>query len=95
MSAVPADRDIRSSRFTESVDWVSGRVSTAGPLTPAAADLLGGTAEQLRRAGHALVTVELHAADDAGIAALRAVTADLRVRHCQLVVLWAEKENTL
>jgi hypothetical protein len=82
--------------FTESVDWAEGRVSTTGRLTPVAADLLGGTAEQLRRAGHDSVTVELHAVgppDDDGIAALRAVTADLRVRHCQLVVLWEEKEH--
>ena len=84
-----------SARFTESVDWADARVSTSGRLTPAAADLLGGTAELLRRAGHDCVTVELHAADDAGIAALRAVTADLRVRHCELVVLWEEKENML
>ena len=49
----------------------------------------------LLRAGHDCVTVELHAADDAGIAALRALTADLRVRHCELVVLWEEKENML
>jgi hypothetical protein len=81
--------------FSESVDWAEGRVSTTGPLTPAAADLVGGTAEQLRRAGHGSITVELHTAEDAGIAALRAVTADLRVRHCELVVVWEEKENML
>jgi len=90
VSAPPAGR------FTESVDWVDGRVFTSGRLTSAAADLVGGTAEQLRRAGHASITVELHATeatDDDGLAALRAVAADLRVRHCQLIVVWEEKEN--
>ena len=95
MSARTDDRGA-GSRFTESVDWVGGRVATTGPLTSAAADLVGGTAEQLRRAGHASVTVELNAAeapDDAGLAALRAVADDLRVRHCELVVRWEEKEH--
>ncbi len=51
-----------------------------------------------RRAGHDHVTDELPVADppdDDGIAALRAVADDLRVRHCQLVVLWEAKENML
>jgi anti-anti-sigma regulatory factor len=98
VSAPAADRGTRTSRFTESVNWTEGRVSTTGQLTSAAADLLGGTAEQLCRAGHAHVTVELHAVDaldDAGLAALRAVADDLRVRHCELVVLWRDKENML
>ena len=98
MTALPDGRHIGSRRFTESVDWADGRVSTSGRLTRAAADLVGGTAEQLRRAGHARITVELRAAgdpDDAGMAALRAVADDLRVRQCELVVLWEEKENKL
>lgn len=98
MTALSDGRDLGSRRFTESVDWVDGRVETTGPLSSAAADLVGGTAEQLRRAGHASITVELHeaeATDPAGFAALRAVAADLRVRHCQLIVVWEEKENLL
>jgi hypothetical protein len=97
MSVPQSDRGANGG-FSESVDWADGRVATRGRLTSAAADLLGGTAEQLRRAGHAHITVELHAAeptDDAGLAALRAVAADLRVRHCELVVLWEEKEKLL
>jgi hypothetical protein len=94
VSAPPADSGT-GGRFTESVDWADARVATSGRLTFAAADLLGGTAEQLRRAGHAHITVELHAADATGLAALRAVADDLRVRHCELVVLWEEKENLL
>jgi hypothetical protein len=96
VSAPAADGGTRNSRFTESVDWADGRVSTSGPLTPAAADLIGGTAEQLRRAGHAHVTVALQAVDapdDSGLAALGAVAHDLQVRHCELVVLWEQKEN--
>jgi anti-anti-sigma regulatory factor len=98
VSAPPADRGTRSPLFTESVDWADGRVCTTGRLTSAAADLLAGTAEQLRRAGHARITVELHAvhaADEAGLSALRAVADDLRTHRCQLVVLWKEKENML
>jgi anti-anti-sigma regulatory factor len=96
MSAPPAARSRRGSRFTEAVDWTGGRVSATGRLTPAAIDLLRGTAEQLRRAGHTRVTVDLHSApavDEDGLTALRSVAADLRVRHCEFVVRWAEKEN--
>ena len=95
-SAPLADRATRGRRFPESVDWADGRVRTSGRLTPAA-DLFGGTAEQLRRARHARVTVELHAApgpDKAELAALRAVADDLRIRRWELVVLWDEKEKS-
>ena len=98
MSAQPADHGTRSPRFTESVDRTGGRVCSTGGLTTAAVDLLAGTTEQLRRAGHARITVELHAvhaADEAGLSALRAVADDLRTHRCQLVVLWKEKENML
>ena len=95
MSAPPEDRGVRAQRFTESVDWAAGRVRANGPLTPVAADLLGGTAEQLRRAGHARVVVELdagHPPEETEVAALRAVADDLRAHRCALVVLWEEKE---
>jgi anti-anti-sigma regulatory factor len=97
MSAPATGRGTRGLRFTESVDWAGGRVSATGRLTSAAVDLLAGTTEQLRRAGHARITVELHgvqAPDGVGSTALRAVADDLRSHHCQLVVLWNEKENT-
>ena len=89
MSAPPADR------FTERVDWANGRVHARGPLTPVAADLLAGTAEQLRRSGHARVVVDVRAGHPPGeeeLCALAAVAGDLRVHHCELVVLWEEEE---
>jgi anti-anti-sigma regulatory factor len=92
VSAPPADR------FTESVDWADGRVRTTGLLTSAAVDLLAGTTEQLRRAGHARITVELRGTDtpdEAGLSALRSVAEELGTHHCRLVVLWEEKECTL
>jgi hypothetical protein len=52
----------------------------------------------LRRASHARITVELRGTetpDEAGLAALRAVAAELGTHHCRLVVLWEEKECTL
>jgi hypothetical protein len=82
-------------RFTELVDWVNGRVRASGPLTPVAADLLAGTAEQLRRAGHARVVVDVqagHPPEEEELCALAAVADDLRVHHCELVVLWEEEE---
>jgi hypothetical protein len=97
VSAPPAHRGTRSPRFTESVDRAGGRLCSTGSLTSAAVDLLAGTTEQLRRAGHARITVELHgvhAPDEAGLSTLRAVAEELGARHCQLVVLW-EEENTL
>ena len=89
MSAPPAGR------FTEFVDWVEGRVHASGPLTPVAADLLAGTAEQLRRAGHERVVVDVHAGhlpDEEELSALHAVADGLRLHHCELVVLWEEEE---
>jgi len=97
VSAPAADRGTRSPRFTESVDWADGRVRTTGRLTSAAADLLAGTTEQLRLAGHVRITVERPSsdADEAGRSALRALAAELGAHHCQLVVLWEETENRL
>jgi hypothetical protein len=92
VSAPPADR------YTESVDWADGRVRTTGLLTSAAVDLLAGTTDQLCRAGHARITVELRGTDmpdEADLSALRAVAAELGTHHCRLVVLWEEKECTL
>jgi len=89
VSAPPAGR------FTELVDWVDGRVRTSGRLTPVAADLLAGTAEQLRRSGHTRVVVEVeagHPPEEEELCALAAVADDLRVHHCELVVLWEEEE---
>ena len=56
------------------------------------------TASQLRREGHARITVELRGTDtpdEAGPSALRAVAAELGTHHCRLVVLREEKECTL
>jgi nucleotide-binding universal stress UspA family protein len=89
VSAPPANR------FTELVDWANGRVHASGPLTPVAADLLAGTAEQLRRSGHARVVVDVqagHPPDQEELRAMAAVAEGLRVRHCELIVLWEEEE---
>ena len=89
------DRGVRAQRFTERVDWVNGRLRTSGPITPLAADLLAGTAEQLRRAGHARVVVDVHAGhppDEEELIALAAVADDLRGHHCELIVLSEEEE---
>ncbi len=79
------------------------RGRTACPATrtaqsTAALDRLAGTTDQWRRASHARITVELRGTetpDEAGLAALRAVAAELGTHHCRLVVLWEEKECTL
>jgi hypothetical protein len=95
VSAPPADRGVRAPRFTEFVDWANGRVRASGPLTPVAADLLTGTAEQLRRSGHARVVVDVqagHPPDEEELSALAAVADDLRVHRCELIVLWEEEE---
>jgi len=67
-------------------------------MTTPPLDLLAGTTDHLRRAGHARITVELRGTDtpdEAGLSALRAVAAELSTHHCRLVVLWEEKECTL
>ena len=67
-------------------------------MTTPPLDLLAGTTDHLRRAGHARITVELRGTetpDEAGLSALRAVAAELGTHHCRLVVLWEEKECTL
>ena len=67
-------------------------------MTTPPLDLLAGTTDHLRRAGHARITVELRGTetpDEAGLTALRTVAEGLSTHHCRLVVLWEEKECTL
>ena len=60
--------------LTETVNVRTGLIRASGHLTSQGADLLSGTADQLRDSGHSRVVLDLRdvqAADDAGLDILR------------------------
>ena len=76
--------------FREDVDWRSGSIRVAGRLTGHGAELVGDAVESLRRSGHALITVDLHAvpvADDDALAELHSLARRLRAHRGRLVIL--------
>ena len=66
-----------------------GHITASGDLTSQGADLLRGTADQLRGHGHALVVVDLRGlrtVDDEALAALRELHRDFRVDGGELLI---------
>jgi anti-anti-sigma regulatory factor len=75
--------------LTEVVDRRAGLIRVRGHLTSLGADLVRGTADQLRGDGHSRVVVDLRgvlAADDAGLAVLRELHHDFRVDGRELLI---------
>jgi anti-anti-sigma regulatory factor len=75
--------------LTEVVDRRAGLISVSGHLTSLGADLVRGTADQLRGDGHSCVVVDLRgvrAADHEGLAVLRELHRDFRVDGGELLI---------
>ena len=75
--------------LTEVVDRRAGLITVSGHLTIQGADLVRGTADQLRGDGHSRVVVDLRgvrAADDDGLAVLRELHQDFRVASGDLLI---------
>ena len=75
--------------LTEVVDRRAGLITVSGHLTSSGADLVRGTADQLRADGHVRVVVDLRgvlAADDEGLAVLRELHRDFRVDSGELLI---------
>jgi anti-anti-sigma regulatory factor len=75
--------------LSEVVDRRAGLITVSGHLTSSGADLVRGTADQLRRAGHARVVLDLRgvgAADDDGLAVLHQLHRDFRVDGGELLI---------
>ena len=73
----------------EVVDRRAGLITVSGHLTSLGADLVRGTADRLRDAGHSRVVVDLRgvgAADDEGLAVLRELHRDFRVDGGELLI---------
>ncbi len=73
----------------EVVDRRAGLITVSGHLTSLGADLVRGTADQLRGAGHSRVVVDLRGvgtADDEGLAVLRELHRDFRVDGGELLI---------
>ncbi len=76
-------------RRTEVVVRPGGHITASGDLTSQGADLLRGTADQLRGNGHSRVVVDLRGlrtADDEALAALRELHRDFRVDGGELLI---------
>lgn len=75
--------------LTEVVDRRAGLISVSGHLTSLGADLVRGTADQLRGDGHSRVVVDLRGVYDAdaeGLAVLRELHRDFRVDGGELLI---------
>jgi anti-anti-sigma regulatory factor len=75
--------------LTEVVDRRAGLISVSGDLTSLGADLVRGTADRLRDAGHSRVVLDLrgvHTADRGGLAVLRELHRDFRVDGGELLI---------
>ena len=75
--------------LSEVVDRRAGLITVSGHLTSLGADLVRGTADQLRDDGHTRVVLDLRgvgAADDDGLAVLRELHHDFRVDGGELLV---------
>ena len=76
-------------RRTEVVVRPGGRITASGDLTSQGADLLRGTADQLRGQGHSRVVVDLRGlrtADEQALAALGELHRDFRVEGGELLI---------
>ncbi|MCW2903378.1 MAG: anti-sigma factor antagonist [Streptosporangiaceae bacterium] len=83
--------DTGETSFVEAIDWPTATIRARGRLTEPAVDLLRGSAEALRRSGHATVTLDLRAvrsADGRARDALGAFVTGVRAQHRELVVLF-------
>jgi anti-anti-sigma regulatory factor len=88
-----ADERQRGGRVTgvlsEVVDRRAGLITVSGHLTSSGADLVRGTADQLRDDGHARVVLDLRgvsAADVDGLAVLRELHHEFRVDGGELLI---------
>jgi anti-anti-sigma regulatory factor len=75
--------------LTEVVDRRAGLITVSGHLTALGADLVRGTADQLRGEGHSRVVVDLRgvgAVDGEGLAVLRELHRDFRVAGRELLI---------
>ena len=75
--------------LSEVVDRRAGLITVRGHLTSSGADLVRGTADRLRDAGHARVVLDLRgvgAADVEGLAVLRELHRDFRVDGGELLI---------
>lgn len=76
--------------MTEVVDSRRGSVRVSGDLTAQGADLVRGIVECLRRAGHAVVLLDLrdvNTADSAGLQDLRALERAVAADRGELLIL--------
>ena len=75
--------------LTEVVDRRAGLITVSGHLTALGADLVRGTADQLRGDGHSRVVVDLRGVgvvDGKGLAVLRELHRDFRVAGQELLI---------
>jgi anti-anti-sigma regulatory factor len=75
--------------LSEDVDRRAGLITVSGHLTSSGADLVRGTADQLRGDGHARVVLDLRgvaAVDADGLAVLHELRHDLRVGGLELLI---------
>ena len=75
--------------LSEVVDRRAGLITVSGHLTSSGADLVRGTADQLRGDGHARVVLDLRgvgAVDDDGLAVLRELHHEFRVDGGELLI---------
>ena len=89
MTARLATSVTQPTTLTETVDLRRGHIHVRGHLTSQGADLLFGTADQLRASGHALVVLDLRgvrAADTAALDALRTFRTDFAASGGRLVI---------
>ena len=76
-------------RRTEVVVRPGGRITASGDLTSQGADLLRGTADQLRGRGHSRVVVDLRdvlSTEDAGLDILRELRREFAADGGELIV---------
>lgn len=89
MTVVPAPASPVDEGLTEVVDARAGRIRASGHLTRQGADLLSGTADQLRGNGHSRVVLDLsdvRRADAAGLDLLRSLHASFAAAGSELLI---------
>lgn len=82
--------------LTETVNLRAGLIRASGHLTAQGADLLSGTADHLRGAGHSHVTLDLRdvrGVDDAGLDILRDLCSEFEATGGKLLIRHAPERT--